>query len=192
MGRLLKLQIVAMVLLPLLFGGAGYHLTQVAVAPEFTSTATVVVRGTNSNSEDMQYEDVLASQTLAKMVVSVAQSREIAAEVSATFNDPTITPDRLMDSVKVTLLPDSSIVSIQYIDSQAERSARVANKYIDILEAEVPVYYKGAILTRLDYAVAPERPLKTNSVLNTLAAALAGLAFAMILAYMLANRTYYR
>lgn len=192
MGSLLKRQVAILILLPLLFGGAAFLFTRMVITPEYSATATVVVRVTSIDNQDMQYEEVLASQTLAKMVVGVAQSQDIAGKVSATLDDPALTADSLIDSAAFTLLPDSSIISVEYTDADANRAAKVANQYIDVLEAEVPTYYKGALLTHLDYATAPEFPSKPNAALNTLAAVLAGLATAVVWSYVIANYTHYQ
>ncbi len=183
LSRLIRKRFVVLLLLPLLLGGVAFYYTRMYITPEYSSSATVVVRGISRNEADMRYEDVLASQALAKMVAGVAQSREIAGEVSRTLDDPAITTESLMDSVTVTVTPDSSIVSITCFDADAVRAAKAANQYIYTLVAEMPEYYDGVLLTPLDRAVAPDYPGKPSIVFNTLAAVLAGMAAALIWAY---------
>lgn len=187
MSKLLKRQLLALILLPLLCGGASFLFTRMAIVPQYGSTATAVVRGSGSKDGVLSYEDMLAAQALARMAVTVAQSRDIAEAVSDEIDDPAITADYLLKSVTVAVIPESNIVSIEYFDSDPYRSALVANQYIAALVARVPIYYEGTALVSLDYAVVAQLPSRPNVVFNTLAAVLAGLAAAMVLVYVMAN-----
>lgn len=184
LNRILKWQLAAFMLLPFLFGGAAFLCTGLLAVPEFSAMATAVVQATSRSETDSQNENALASQMLAMMVVRIAQSGEIAEKVATSLNDPVIEADKLRNSVKVTVIPDSNIVCIKYSNTDAVRTAGVANRYIDVLEAELPAYYQGALLMPLDEAIVPQDPNRPILLLYTLAGVLAGLGFAMILTYL--------
>lgn len=210
LNRMMRQQWVKLVFIPLLMVGSALLFTEVLAVSEYKATASVVVGVSNSVYNGTRYDDMMAAESLAKTVVNVAESRTVAQQVSASLNDsdavvpswPIVMPewlsgllnglmdesaatagDMMQESINASVVPNSSVVVIEYTDFDADRAARVANLYIAELEVQVPGYFSGAVVSPLDYAVQPEKRSWPKKKLFLPASLLVGLGLALLWAY---------
>ena len=180
--RMFKNGIFLIMIPPIILGVIALVVTKYWITPTFEASVSIVVEN-KAVENTSRYEDILASQALAKNIIIIAQSSEIKRTVAAEAADEAVSEKVLTDSTHIELQNNSNIVAVTVKDTNPARVAKLANLYADTLLKRAPEYVKNASLMILDKAVVPETADGPNMILNVAGGVMLGFILGLISAY---------
>jgi capsular polysaccharide biosynthesis protein len=167
---------------PLLLGLLAFAVTKQWILPSYEAGTSVVVENKVTDNS-RPYEDILASQALAKSFIIIAQSAEIRQNVASNLAEDSINAEALLKKTQLELANDTNIISITVKDSNPMRVAKIADIYADVLVKRVPEYMKNVNVLILDHAMVPEKAKGPQLLLNVAVGMMLGLMLGLISAY---------
>lgn len=180
--RMLKNGLFLIMIPPILVGVIALVVTKYWITSTYEASVSIVVENKVVENTS-RYEDILASQALAKNIIIIAQSSEIKRTVVAAAAEAEVSEKVLTDSSHIELQNNSNIVAVTVKDTNPVRVAKLANLYGETLMKRAPEYVKNANLMILDKAVVPEIPDGPNMLLNVVGGFMLGFIGGLISAY---------
>lgn len=180
--RMLRKGIFLIMIPPILFGLIAFGVTKLWIAPTYEAGTSLVVESKQVENAS-PYEDILASQAMAKSAIIIVQSSEIRRSVAAELGDPDITEGSLSKKAQVELANNTNIITINVQDTNPVRVAKIAGAYAETVVKRVPTYMKNINVLILDQAAVPQQAHGPRMLLNVGAGVMLGLIIGLISAY---------
>ncbi len=158
---------------PILLGLIAFGITKLWIAPTYEAGISLVIEN-RAVENTSRYEDIMASQALAKGLIIIAQSTEIKRDVIAAVGDTSLNADYLTQNATIELINSTNVMSIAVKDTNPVRVAKLAQMYAETLMKRGPEYVKNANILVLDQAVVPQDPSGPNMLLNVAAGVMLG------------------
>lgn len=136
--------------------------TKYGVAKKYSSDTTLRV---TADGDSVDYNDLQTSQKLIKTYSVIATSRKVLNQVIADL-DLDLTYVQLKDSIEVTSVQDTDIISIKVTLTDPKQASIVTNKVASVFMNEAKNQVKIDTLSILDTAIPNENPVSPNLKLN--------------------------
>jgi capsular polysaccharide biosynthesis protein len=179
--KYLRLIVLTPIIATLIAGGIVYYL----LVPVYGAETTLLVR--NQAAGQIVYNDILMNRQLVKTYREIARSRTVAEEVIGDASLQ-ISVDKLRSMVDVTLRGDTEIIVITVESTDPAYAARLANAVANSFISNTLRIMQLENITVVDFAIAPDTPIRPRKVLIMMAAGFAGgmlgLTSAFVLAYL--------
>jgi len=180
--RMIRKGFFLIIIPPLLFGLIAFGVTKLWIVPTYEAGTSLVVENKEVDNTS-PYEDILASQALAKSLIIIAQSAEIRRSVAADLADPGISEESLSKRSQVELANNTNIIIITVQDTDPVRVAKIAGKYAEVVAQRVPEYMSNVNVLILDQATVPQKAHGPRMLLNVGAGVMLGLILGLASAY---------
>lgn len=153
---------------------------------QYEASTTIIVGSSSSytDTEELQYNDIMMYQKLLKTFSEVAKSRMVSEKVIKDLNLG-ISVENLQKKIAVTAVGDTQMMNIKVTDLNPQTAASIANKLADIFKSEVAQLMKVENVEIIDPAVVPMSPVKPRPVLNIAIAFVLALMIGVGLAFLL-------
>lgn len=155
------------------------------LTPIYEAKTTLIIgRTPRSQDEKVQYDVILAYQKLIKTYSELAKSRMIAEEtIKSSGYD--ISPEYLMENLKVSPKGDTQILEIVLQDADPERVVKIANTMSDVFVEKVKSMMNTDDIRLVDGARPPAALVKPNMLFNVIAGILLGLLVSFSIVFLL-------
>jgi capsular polysaccharide biosynthesis protein len=153
--------------------------------PLYEASTTMLVTQGNSTPGSLG-NDVVGLQKTTPTMANLINNRRVAERVVRQL-DLQITPQELLNHLKVEAIFPTQLLRITYEDPSAQRAAQVVSAYGNEFSKEasdVLTNANGVTATVWDQAAVPDRPASPNFVLNLCLALVVGLAFGVAAAFL--------
>lgn len=140
--------------------------TVFGIDKQFESETTLRVTPAQTG-DSINYNDVITSQKLVKTYSIIAKSRKVLSVVIEDLNLD-YSYNQLKDSLTVTSIQDTDVISIKVTLTDADLAAKVANRVAIVFMGEIKNQVKIDTLSLIDTAVVNNNPVKPNVMLNVI------------------------
>lgn len=105
------------------------------LVPQYEANATlfVLVKEQQADSDRITYDNLIASQSLAKNYKELVKSRPVASEVIKYIQNGNITEENLINSIDAEIVPDSSILLITVRNGDPDQAVAITNAVNNVL-----------------------------------------------------------
>jgi capsular polysaccharide biosynthesis protein len=166
--------------------GATLALTLVRT-PTYEASIKIWVGQKQSSSSYNFAGDVQGLQQLTQTLAAAVNTRPVAEAVVQQLDLP-VSPNSLMNDLRVEQIPETQLIQVTYSDTNPERAQQVANTVGEVFSTRVSKISgetNGISATIWEPAVVPPSPSNRDYVLNVIVALMLGLALGTALALLL-------
>lgn len=145
-----------MLLCAAMLGALSFTLAKQLITPEYTAQVTLYVNNSASSdaSTSITTSDLTASAKLVDTYAAIISSNAVLTEVAAEL-DSGITAGQLRQMVSISAVNDTEVFQILVVDTDAARSADIANVVADVLPEKISEIVEGSSMKVIDYATVP-------------------------------------
>lgn len=145
------------------------------MTPVYEAKSSLIIGKTpNSETDKVQYNDILMYQKLVKTYGELAKSRVVADETIKRLNLD-MTPEKLQEMLTVTPMSDTQILEISIQDKNPSMAAQLANTLSQVFVEKVSSMMNTEDVKIMDEAQVPKNPVSPRTSLNIIIAGFLGL-----------------
>lgn len=155
------------------------------LSPVYESKALMIVgRTPNSDTDKVQYNDIMMYQNLVKTYAEVAKSEKVAKDTieKAGFNMKT---SELKNKLTVTPKPGTQILEITVQSDSAEKAYKLTDTLSKVFVEQVSGYMNTNDIKIMDEAQLSAKPVKPRKTLNIVIAAILGFMASLGIAFLM-------
>lgn len=159
------------------FGALAFVYFFWVVTPSYTASTLMYVNNTNRQtlSEDLNVNDLAASQKLVNTYIVILQNEVLMNRVLEMVNTPSATTvSQLSRMVTMKAVNNTEVLNISVTSNDPQLSADIANAFSSVAPAEIIRVVKAGSVEVISPATPPVRPSGPNVRLNTLIGFLIG------------------
>jgi len=104
---------------------------------EANTTLFVLVKEQQADTDRITYDNLIASKSLAKNYKELVKSRPVASEVMKYIQTDNMNEDKLIQSINVEIIPDSSILIINVRNYNPDQAVAITNAVNNVLSQKV-------------------------------------------------------
>lgn len=183
--RYIKKNILLILALTLLIGGAAFGISKFLITPKYEATTTMIV-GTpkdylNPGQKQIEYNDIMMNQKLLGTYSEIIKSRGIANYVIDRL-DLDMDYKQFSEMVSVATVKDTEVMSVKVVDTIPERAMDIANETSEVFRDSIKEIMTIDNVQILDAAEMPEKPASPDVMKNTVIGILLGLVSGVLIA----------
>lgn len=139
------------------------------IDPIYEAKTSLIVTRVSNENDKMRYDEILMYQTLVKTYSELAKSRTVTKNTisSLKYN---MTPDELIECLRVSPKPDTQIIEIAVIDKDPKKAYNLANTLSQVFIEKVQSIMNSDDVKIMDMAEMPRDPIKPKITLNIMLA----------------------
>ncbi|HRW03680.1 MAG TPA: hypothetical protein P5121_01215 [Caldilineaceae bacterium] len=172
----------------LLAGTVAYIISSYVMIPRYLATTTLMVKTsgmTAANAADSRFNDYdsfLANEYMAATYQQLAMTGPVIEEVAQRFGWQR---SQLTENVDISLIPKTPLLEISYEGEDPKEATQIANDMavVVIESAATAEWIPGRELVVMEEAREPTTPVSPRTILNTLVAAIVGMAVVVALVF---------
>ena len=163
--------------------------TKLLVDPTYSSVSTVYIQPTVKDNQVVA-ADITTNQKLTTTYTEIAKSNTVLNQVLPFFSND-LTKKQIASALSVKSIGDTQIISFSAVTTDADLSARLVNRVVEVFVNEVRDIMEIDNLTIIDRASVNEDKVGPNTTLNSAIGLLLGGMIGVGIAFlkMLLNRT---
>lgn len=173
-------------ILPFLLAIVSGLLSFFVIQPEYKSETTLLVNQKPSNTQNVQYDAIMASQALVKTYSDIIKSNTVEQQVVSNLQLPF--PVSQLDKMVTVSAPDQSeVIQVNVTSKSASLSTDIANALASVFQTKAQSLMEVQNVQIVDPAVTPAHPVpvKPNKKLNIAIAFILGLMVSVGIAFLL-------
>ena len=167
---ILKKRIILILIVPIVFAIIGALISVYLIAPVYESSTTIIVRQNKDSNEEITRTDVELGKSLIYTYAEMAKSKTVLHNTKQSLN----LTDLSGESIKVSPVKDTQILKITVQNTDPKLAAEIADTLVTEFTREIIRITKIDNVAVVDYAKMPNRPIKPNTVINIVIAAVLG------------------
>lgn len=175
--RVLWKNILIIILVAVLFGGAVFGVTAFLMEPEYQATASMYVNNSSfslgSTSFSVTSGDLSASTSLVSVYLYILESRTTLEEVIQTA-DLKYTPDELRKLISTNSVEKTGAFEVTITSTNPAEVELIANSIAKVLPERIAEIVDGTSVRIVDYAIIPSRRSGPDIIKNTVLGILIG------------------
>lgn len=163
--------------------------TKFLVEPTYSSVSTVYIQPTVKDNQVVG-TDITTNQKLTTTYTEIAKSNTVLSQVLPYFSND-LTKKQISSALSVKSIGDTQIISFTAVTTDADLSARLVNKVVEVFVQEVKEIMAIDNLTIIDRAIVNDDKVGPNTTLNSAIGLILGLMIGVGIAFlkMMLNRT---
>jgi capsular polysaccharide biosynthesis protein len=167
-----------------------FSFTYLFIPKTYRSVSTIYIKPSVKEGV-VNYNEVLTNQKLTTTYSVIAKSKSVIDQVTSNLSGDNISEKLVRESITVSSVKDTEIISITSTTRKPELSADIANEVVDVFMAQISSIMTIDNLRIIDRAVPVNIKVGPNTTLNTLIGGFLGLglATAFVLIKKLLDRT---
>lgn len=172
-----------LIVLPLTAALAAGVISVFVLDPVYSASTTLWV--IKDDPAQLNLNDVMLSRNLTKTYAEVAKSRAVLTPVADRFKGSNVTVKGLQDSLTVTPVRDTEIISFTVEEKDPALAAQLADAVAKSFQEQIRSYMKVENVVVVDEAQQPTSPIKPRKTMNVAIAMVLGFMAAAGLAFLL-------
>lgn len=177
LARVLWKNILAIILVAVLFGAGAFGYTVMAMTPTYEATASLYVNNSSfsfgSSNFSISNAELSASNTLVTTYIYILKSRTTMEDVIQKAN-LNYTSERLLQMIKATGISGTGAFEVKVTSNNPAESELIANTIAKVLPDRIAEIVDGSSVRIVDYAIIPAHRSGPNIMKNTAMGMLAG------------------
>lgn len=180
--RALKRNLWIVILVAVLFGGAGYTASKMFITPTYKTSFTAYVNNRNQgeDSTSVSSADLSASRSLVQTYGEILTSRSVLAAASEKIGGY-YTYGQLTDMITVDTVDNTEIISIGVIMDDPQAALDLAEAVAEVAPEQVAKIVEGSSMQIIDAPTFPTSVYGPNNKKNALLAAILGGALVVVI-----------
>lgn len=171
-----------MILFAIVFAVCAALFSKFWITPKYSSNISLyVTNNTNTNTGNVDYNDIYASQKLAETYIVILGDYTVKEQVAAKLHTQMSVP-QISSAVSFSSVNETEIIKITAVTSDPELSAEICDVYGDIAPEVLQRVVKAGSVEIIGDAKVAKKPSSPNVMLNTLIGAVIGVILALIIA----------
>jgi capsular polysaccharide biosynthesis protein len=155
------------------------------MTPVYRSSTTIMVATTGAGGTASDYNSIILNRQLVKTYAALVEAQDSLTEVASQLQD--VSSSELAGKITVSPVKDLELLRISVKDESPDRAAFIANKTVEVLRKKTKSIYGSDNIKVISIAEAAAKQEKPDISMNTTAAGIAGLIFALMVSFWLEN-----
>ncbi len=181
--KVLKRHLLFIIIIGILFGGAGYALSNYCVPKKYESNALLYVENSQNVADTVNINDINAAQKMVKTCQIIFKSGTIMDKLIANLDLP-YNKGQLSNMITAEPVNSTEVLRLTVECGNAAEAERIVNELVKLSQEEFKRVIKSGSIEVIDYGEVNTSPSFPNVSMLTVVAVVAGLALAYVISFM--------